>query len=274
MVRKLLEGWALLLPLMTVVGCASVDRTATVGPATAPMDRSAYAARFEASVPQRVMVLPPSGTMRGEFEAQLNFIERAFLQRGIRIISPAVTGRVIAEEGTGKPREGAARLSDMERALILAKKSGAEAILQVGEWRTAAEGSRYFCGPKAGDLMDCDESSFLNARYGLELIGRKLRFLGRLLDVETGEVLISIDVEQLIVANFPWQTLWYRPGQTASYRLSCLDPSSTMQDFSGACAEAEEQTVRQIVEHIVAAVASTGTARPGLPPPGPEIELR
>src|SRR3546814_17354708 len=51
------------------------------------------------------------------------------------------------KEGHGKDKEAATQLSDTERALVMAKQSGAEVLLQVGSLAedTSAPAKRIFC---------------------------------------------------------------------------------------------------------------------------------
>ena len=70
-----------------------------------------------------VMVLPPQGSERGA-ASELAALEKELLRRGIKVVSSGLTGRVVVEQTeSGRGTEGAAGLSDLERALVLAKKS-------------------------------------------------------------------------------------------------------------------------------------------------------
>lgn len=157
------------------------------------------------------MVIPPSGTARGEFEEKIAGAEREFLRRGITLISPAITGRVVL---SGKEEAGrhttVASLSDMERALILAKESSADALLQIGTlqwepsensgnaWRffvkdKGAEGYRFLFFVPIYRFREVSREVFINTsseeRFSLE--GDFLNFTGRLVGTQTGEVLAS-----------------------------------------------------------------------------------
>src|SRR3990172_8126863 len=137
-------GTAVVASVFVVAGCAhSITTAVPVG--AEPRDRSVAAAALREKVIASVMVLPSSGTVRGQFESALNLVERAFLERGVTVITPAVTGRVAGRDAPGEPRKEAADLTDLERALIMARQSGADAVLQVGEWDWRGVGSRYFC---------------------------------------------------------------------------------------------------------------------------------
>jgi hypothetical protein len=77
------------------------------------------------------MVLPPRGSERGQV-SELAELERVLLAEGFRVISSGITGKVASGPAEERVDE-AARFSDLERALILAKKSNADTLLQVGE---------------------------------------------------------------------------------------------------------------------------------------------
>jgi hypothetical protein len=159
------------------------------------------------------MVIPPSGTVRGsgttrgDSEELLEFAEHALISRGLRVISPAITGRVAAAESERDEGQASrAALSDMERALILAQESNAEAILQIGKLTLAKpeSGSQnerlYFLPDRTGTQEDVGTLREVSAEEyrrsagikGLSLIsGDHLTFTGRLVDVQTGEIMAS-----------------------------------------------------------------------------------
>jgi hypothetical protein len=154
------------------------------------------------------MVLPPSGTARGEFEAGLAAAERQFLKKGLTVISPAITGRVAALNDTDKTdtRRGA-ELSDAERALILAKSSNADAVLQIGTFRWSSDredplASRYFVAQ--GDAFkETTKEAWANTSPSLthRCWAPVLHFTGRLIDVESGEVLASFNTRGPAIRN-------------------------------------------------------------------------
>jgi len=149
----------------------------------------------------RVMVIPPSGTVRGQFDNVIALFEREFLKRGITVISGAVTGRVVIDAGTGAEKrvEAAAGLSDAERALIMAKETGADAILQIGQfvWSDAPVATRFFtcCGRESKGYAEVSQEEY-QAWSGKKAVmtSRWLAFVGRLMDVQNGEVLASFNM--------------------------------------------------------------------------------
>ncbi len=78
------------------------------------------------------MVLPSRGSERGQV-SDLAEVERVLLEGGVRVISSGMTGRVVFDP-VGNRVETAANLSDLERALVLARSSSADALLQIVEF--------------------------------------------------------------------------------------------------------------------------------------------
>ncbi len=169
----------------------------------------------------RIMVVPPSGTAGVEFQESLAAIERSFIARGITVISSAITSRVILDDQIRDNRraESGISLSEVERALLLAKESNADAVLQIGTWawQGADEsrfGYRYYVLPKGMAFFnEVDQSEWEQApiaelmryRFG----GGVLGFTGRLIKVENGEVVASfkidvpkVNLSDVLVATF------------------------------------------------------------------------
>jgi hypothetical protein len=156
-------------------------------------DRSAPAAK-KAEV-SAIMVLPPRGSERGQ-QSELADLERILLAKGFRVISSGITGRVASDTVEARADE-ATRLSDLERALILAKKSNADALLQVGElgfkpserYFAVLEGDRekYAEIPEPPDSRGSCVVRIKEARFGFE---------AKLINVENGEIVISVDLSQ------------------------------------------------------------------------------
>jgi len=158
----------------------------------------------------RIMVIPPSGTMRGQFDAEIALFEREFLKGGITVIAGAITGRVVLDqEGSTRGKsEAASQLSDAERALIMAKETGADAIFQIGrfEWTPEEGMTRYFLA---------DQSSLTHQEVNLNvyrsapddakiaLTAELLHFVGRLTDVQSGIVLASFKITSAANWNLP-----------------------------------------------------------------------
>lgn len=189
--RRKGSGWVrAVIPLLvvaTVVSCSTASLSLAPRPPTDLTVMAPARPRFSS-----MMVLPPRGSDRGQV-TELADVERVLLSGGIRVISSGVTARVV-EDSTGGRVETAANLSDLERALILARKSGAEALLQVIDigWTDSA---RPFV--RDGDRFDevsrgaaVDGSRLLRVREAIFLMR------ARLINVENGEIVMSLDVSQ------------------------------------------------------------------------------
>lgn len=188
----------LVLVILGLAACASGCLSSTLISAKhSPRDLTVVSPRL---VPMtRIMVIPPSGTVRGQYESAIALFEREFLRGGITVISGAVTGRVVIDSsGNDRRMEAAASLSDAERALVMAKDSGADAILQIGrlEWSDSNINSRFFvCCPKGSAYSEVTQAEYEEwPREKAIFASHWLSFVGRLLDVKTGEVLASFDV--------------------------------------------------------------------------------
>lgn len=144
-----------------------------------------------------MMVLSDNLENRGEFEGS-DFpliLERAFLPKGIKVVSAGVTGRVVQE----KKSESAAQLTDLERALILSKETGADALLQVGRLEIGGRSQRYFCASAAEPPVECTAQEFAASRNGRSVTGELVQFSGRLIDAQTGEILQALELAVPIV---------------------------------------------------------------------------
>jgi len=197
--------------------------TACGGPMTLQMsprspayvDESSVSPRLQTGSFDRVMIVPPSGTAGVEFQENLAAIERSFIARGITVISSAITSRVLLDDPTRDRQrtELGIQLSEVERALLLAKESNADAVLQIGTWEWVDPDQsdlsrRYFVQDKATKSLpevtraDYDQAPVRNL-FRWSLGGRVLAFTGRLINVENGEVVASfkIDVPQVNVVE-------------------------------------------------------------------------
>jgi len=206
-----------LAPLLMLVatGCAS-RWTMNMSPELPLKDDSSVSPQLKEKKYTKIIVIPPSGTARGQFDREINFFEREFLNHNLTVISSAVTGRVVLElKGSDgeKKEEGAQGLSDAERALVMAKKTGADAILQIGTFsRTGLRKCRYFIGDKGQanpgspptELREVSLKEYENHQGAkIAIMGQWLEFVGRLIDVQSGEVMASFKYGNSPVWNLP-----------------------------------------------------------------------
>jgi hypothetical protein len=141
------------------------------------------------------MVLPPRGSERGQV-SELSDLERVLLAKGFRVISSGITGRVAAGPVEARVDE-APRLSDLERALILAKGSNADVLLQVGEIAFES-GERHFTLLDRGssDLKEVQERPSNPDACYVRMKEARFTFQAKVINVENGEILVSMDISQ------------------------------------------------------------------------------
>jgi hypothetical protein len=128
------------------------------------------------------------------------------MKRGVTVISGAVTGRVIFDVEQRDKKPGAAvALTDIERALVMARTTGADAILQLGgiDFYEKVE-SRFLVQDGARALREVPYGKF-SAWTGrkLALTSSALAFTGKLIDVASGEILASFDLACASLWNLP-----------------------------------------------------------------------
>ena len=200
--------------LGAVGGCASSPSPQLVVSSTRDLiDETVVAPEMQGRTYRRIMVLPPSGTVRGEFDRRVGFFERELVKKGTVVVSGAVTGRVISEYRGAAGRDGgqqsaadtAARLSDAERALVMAKTSGADGILQIGffNYRRSPTGRSFIWNPESGKFSEVPGGRSREEPYRLDFPTQWLDVSARLIDVQSGNVMISFKLGAGVNFNLP-----------------------------------------------------------------------
>jgi hypothetical protein len=157
-----------------------------------PLDRTALGGPPQRSI-RSLMILPPAGSERGRATA-LAEIEPFLLAANFQVISSGVTARVVQDQ-SGNRVEPAANLSDLERALILAKDSGADVLFQVLEigWvkgrRVFVREGHMFREVHSGEPKDTSPGT-------AHVQDAEFRIRGRIIDVESAAILAFVDVAQ------------------------------------------------------------------------------
>jgi hypothetical protein len=177
---------ALALPFL-LSGC--VTATLTLAPVAA----------VDLTVPKRaekqfasIMVLPPSGSEHGQ-ASELAAVERVLLGAGIKVISSGVTGRIVLDS-SGNRVETGANLSDLERALVLARNLNARALLQVTQlgW---TDGRRWFV--RSGErFQEIGPGHTLDPPNSVKVSEVVFHFQAKVISVDDGEIVMSIDASQ------------------------------------------------------------------------------
>lgn len=173
-----------------LVNCSA---SLTVGPWLLRDLSAPAAAKVQVS---SIIVLPPRGSERGE-TSDLADLERVLLSKGFRVISSGITGRLASGPVEVRADE-VSRLSDLERALILARKSNADVLLQVGEIAfTPSE--RYFTLFESDphhltEVFDPPSGPYNS--YRIRIKEARFTFQAKVISVEDGEILLSMDISQ------------------------------------------------------------------------------
>jgi hypothetical protein len=234
-----------------LAGCGST-MTLTMDPVTPIIEDDSAVSK---NMPKytRVMLVPPSGTATVAFEKNMAVAEREFIKRGLSLISPAVTSRVLEGVQTGGENSGkeltnakneVTKLSDVEKALIMAKRTNAEAIIQIGSFDQQAPrgrpgAARYFIkSPSGANMMEVDEKTYYNV-MGSDTITRRgfgdyyVDFSGRLIDVQSGQVMASFHYLGYVMrAGKPYTETITDEGQTVNARYNWTEEKdSRMQAF-------------------------------------------
>lgn len=236
---------SLLLMVALASGCASARLTLT--------PRAPYDQTVPPSLTTRVgaiMVLPPRGSERGQ-ASELAEVERVLLAGGLRVISSGVTGRVVLDSG-GTRVETAANLSDLERALVLARDSNADVLLQVVEldW---TPGTRAFV--REGDkFREVPRGTPVHPASLARVHEAVFRFQARLINVVNAEIVMAVDIMQgTSRVTSPW-----------TMRISSRGASAEIDTNT---AERRRAAVTQVMRAFLARLARTSeSATPAASP--------
>ncbi len=193
-----------------------------------PLEDNVVSSRLESKQYERLIVIPPSGTARGQFDSIISLFEKEFLKNDLTIVSSSITGRVVYEsqETDSRRVEGAQTLSDTERALVMAEQTGADGILQIGTWQWSDETpSRFFVlAPGSSTFTETTQSEYYasSSEQKYTFSSPALHFVGKLLDISDGQVVATFDI--LYPANWclpnDYQTQLYRDQQGNLTRIN------------------------------------------------------
>lgn len=201
--KKLLPQFLLLL---TLAGChlpGTYNKTVTLSMTSKPIiNNSVLVPKINGKAYSKIMVIPPSGTIRGEYSPLLTTFEREFLKRGVTVVTPASTGKIAVKDDGGVWKDEAGLpLSDLERVLLMAEKAGVEAVLQIGAfaWSEKMNPTRFFILPSGAgrerSFNEVAEDVFIVHPEGdrFQYSANKLVFAGRLIDI-SGELVATLDM--------------------------------------------------------------------------------
>ena len=262
--------WSCLIALISgSVGCVLPRYTLVMKSTVPPVDESAVSPGLAQKKYHRVMVIPPSGTTRSKFDFEINTFEREFLRGNITAISSAITGRVVLgrtpDSTQGEKVEGASGLSDAERALVMAKETGADAILQIGQlgWEgDRTEGNSNFTADTRFFIVGDQEPAFHEVTKGefqawrgkkVHYYGPTLVFVGRLIDVSNGEVMASFNVSCAANGNLPadYQSVWEIDPDGTQYREVEANTDYMSLDWDSVKKKTIERVVQVVAKKII-----------------------
>lgn len=179
-----------------LVACAT--EACLVLPSNAPLDNTVPEDLRPAIA--SIMVLSPAGNERGAaISEEIIAVERALLKRGIRVVSSGITARAVSGTNAASPTAAATKLSDLERALILARDTHVDALLQITELRY--EPFELALSETHGRLLPATASDQTPTHALASLAMFKLR--ARLIEVAEGDILLSIDLSQSTARALP-----------------------------------------------------------------------
>jgi hypothetical protein len=145
----------------------------------------------------------------------LSLLEGHMIERGLRVVSAAVTGRVVSDPT--HPYETAAKLTPLERALVLAERSKVDCIFQLFRIELGLhDDARYFVWPNtANSMTEVDERTYGQTpdERRLRLTGPDWVVAGKVVDVQNGGVLATVNLQHSTVTNYRRQL----------YRLNAID---------------------------------------------------
>ena len=246
--RSLLALACLAVVASTGAGCSSLELRM---PATrSPLDETSASPDLGAKQYRRIMVIPPSGSARGQFDQYINLFEREFLKNGITVISSAITGRVVMEGASQRKDEAAQSLSDAERALVMAKATNANALLQIGslEWSPPVP-CRFFLhrNERFDEVAKSEYDAWKEDR--IQFSAPVLVFVGRLTDVESGEVMASFSIK--------YATAWDLPSEyVARVKFSGGVPFIREENWSFSGSGWDAAARERVLQKTIALVAS------------------
>ena len=226
----------LLLASILLSGCVTASLTLKPIP---PTDRSVESRTKKTYSSLMVLMTDPRQ------EAEQAALERVLLGAGIRVISAGVTGRVVQDDESRLRVETGKDLTGLERALVLAKRSNAEGLLQVMDvgWKDntgrpfVLKGERFEEVP-AGSMVD--GTKLLRVQEGV------FKLQARVIDVDSGEIVVSIDLAQTTTRALP-------EPRTMTMTVGGTEP---MPDISTDDAQRRQLVVDQVMNVLIARLNS------------------
>lgn len=210
------------------LACYVRPKPAHVGLSLQPRPRPVFNSSSEAEgrPPCRSVMVLATESSSANSEELLAHLEGHLIDGGLKVVSAAITGRVVSrEEGdaTGMRMEAAARLPPLERALVLAQNAKAKCVLQLLALDLGrSDRSRLYVWPAGTrSLQEVDEQTYLQSAVTRRwaVVGPHWSIDAKLIDVDSGTVLSIIRLSSSTpdVAQGKQMTLDEQQGQLVPF---------------------------------------------------------
>lgn len=225
---------------------------------------------------ERVSVVPHSGDAGSSFDPGRAKIHLALMSRGVQPVDPAISVRASRSGGRPNATEASARehTSDLEALIIMAEKSGIDAILRFDppriESRAPRTGSkeppveedgsvRYFLARKGTRLEEVTRAEYVQGiadrKAGRWFSAGKLMFEGDVLDVPSTDVLAQFDVEiPMVGLASPYRLRFRKSGKIVSRTYEW--------DAESNAVLLKEKALETFYDHFVEFLTSSSPSRP------------
>jgi hypothetical protein len=148
-----------------------------------------------------VMILAAAGPV-ADTSFEMTLLERELLRLGINVVSSAITARLFVDAGDGHRKvEGAdakAQFSVLERALLMAKGSGADCVFQSIVFKFSEHKRFFVWDGSSAAFAETDERQYSGAAYDRRwsLQGSRLDIEGKVIEVRSGQVFAVLNLWQ------------------------------------------------------------------------------
>lgn len=230
------------------------------------IDDTAVSPRVAERGYRRVAVMPPPSSGDEDDDAlALASLEAEFIRHGLEVYTSALSPTALAAASEGDVPDVAEteQLSQVERALLRARQTNAQALLQIKALKWSDDQvSRYFV--LDGDAIILTSKDFYTWHDGF---GRYLKFpgvvfQGRLIDVASGEVVIAFSIRDNLLSGIEgaYVETWEVAGGGDD---ATLRSTSAVLDEAWAF-DAHARVMRRIFTRVAACIA--GDVQPGVAP--------
>lgn len=222
------------------------------------VDDSAVSPRVAERGYRRIAVMPPSKTDDDEKTLSLAPLESELLRHGLEVYTSALSPTALAEASVEETSvtEKVDVLSEVERALLRARQTNSEALLQVErmEWSYHQVARQFIFDGGALVSASPDQYSWHNG-FGRSLSFPAILFTGRLLDVESGEVVIAFSMRDTLISGLEesYTETYEFPGWFGSDEVTLRSRSTALNEEW--LVAAHGRVIRRLCARIAASIA-------------------